>query len=112
MWAFFAEVVGLTPLDTQRRDGKRRAQFAGGVGRIDLTLAEVPGDARRGLQSFTFELDEPADLASLGRALGERTGIASRVDRNERRDALTFDDPDGFTLRFVNPLNARQRAPA
>ncbi|WP_233834158.1 VOC family protein [Paraburkholderia sp. ZP32-5] len=112
MWAFFAEVAGLTPLDTQRRDGKRRAQFAGGVGRVDLTLAEVAGDARRGLQSFTFELDETGDLMALGRALSARTGIAARVDRDERREALTFDDPDGFALRFVNPLHARQRAPA
>jgi hypothetical protein len=112
MWAFFAEVAGLAPLDTQRRDGKRHAQFAGGVGRIDLTLAEVRGDARRGLQSFTFELDAPSDLASLGRALNERTGIAVHVDRDERRDALTFDDPDGFALRFVNPLHAPQRMPA
>ncbi|SIT40723.1 putative Dioxygenase [Paraburkholderia piptadeniae] len=110
MTTFFLDVAGLVLVD-RREDGDARvATFAGGIGRPDLTLVQVSRDARNGLQSFTFDLVDIADMDALRDGLQRIAGVEAQIERGTR-DALVLHDPDGFELRFTNPVSEASAAP-
>ena len=97
MKKFFVSIAGLKVV-RESSSPAREVGLAGALGRVDLTLVEVPEGAPTGLQSFKFQLESDIDVAEAVNKLKSSNVDAHAGDGKSAN--LVIRDPDGFVIEF------------
>ena len=94
---FFVTVAGLKVV-RESSSPAREVGLAGALGRVDLTLVEVPAGSPAGLQSFRLQLESDIDVDAVVSKL--RASSVDAETGDGRNTNLIIRDPDGFVIEF------------